>query len=820
MKKIIRSIIAFVLVSTIIFSGLAPVTVLALNADGADTEIKESIFQVREDVSSIDVPISERYHVIENGYLGKYDLQEGIFGHQSAKQVNKTAVYFYSDGYFADAPEIYNPSLSSMSLSLAISCFNAMRTDFDLTMPQGAYSNLFRHVKVLMSDIGIADKDIFVNDSFDVRPTKDTIGMIMGAKNIVIEGKEYILMPIAVRGGDYEAEWASNVTLGASGEAYGFSSAATQVLEQIESYIDSNTSFDIPSALSEGRVKFWVVGYSRGGAVANLTAKRLTDIYGETENSVYAYTFEAPNCGTDASAVNEPWTYDGIYANIHNIINPCDLVTLIPPKQMGFKRYGVDHYSPGSEAGEITATVYKTPTGINVTTYADNTPYFVGDDGYGAMRAEMLLHLASIDSNITFSDSFALVAMDILNALLKWELFIPIEEGAGVNAREWLETFIGDLQEWAANGTYSQGSNENGGYNGDYRDFFTSNIEFSGEDRVSLENALQCILDLAFSLYYDEEFTDALSYRAVNLLLEYRTLLDLILNAAGKWSDLTKEQQVKYSEIIWEYLNGDMERADGTAVKKITDFVTDEERELLKDSVYTLSAFLFLFLNRDGNTSPSFDGVKTTQVHIATLIGNAMTVVQGHYPEICFAWLRTCDANYSSDNENAIYKNIAVNLINDENNALPEVEADIDVEDGKTAVALSSIIRTDAGIDANSYNNGSAIYYAIYENGKMTGAWQLYRAPIVIDTSNDTEYTVKAFAVRFEEKGAEVEITNEQLRPAKDDSDLDDGNIQDQNSPTISKKDTIITVVIVAIALILVTFIVLLIVKKHRKIKK
>ena len=66
-----------------------------------------------------------------------------------------------------------------------------------------------------------------MNESFDIRPTEDTIGMIMGAKEIAIEGEDYILMPIAVRGGDYEAEWASNVTLGAEGEAEGFSGAVS-----------------------------------------------------------------------------------------------------------------------------------------------------------------------------------------------------------------------------------------------------------------------------------------------------------------------------------------------------------------------------------------------------------------------------------------------------------------------------------------------------------------------------------------------------------------------------------------------------------------
>ena len=152
--------------STIVFTAAAPVSALALEDVNAQNT-----------VSAADVPISERYHIIKNGYRGKYDLQEGVFGYQGTEETmfpskdtkpkNQTTVYFYSDGYFADAPDVYNPSLSTMSMSLAFSAFNAIQTDFDFAMPSSSYTNLFRHVKMLMSDIGIKEKDIFINNGFD-----------------------------------------------------------------------------------------------------------------------------------------------------------------------------------------------------------------------------------------------------------------------------------------------------------------------------------------------------------------------------------------------------------------------------------------------------------------------------------------------------------------------------------------------------------------------------------------------------------------------------------------------------------------------------
>ena len=79
--------------------------------DGSVDSEEGDLLKNEEKVQSVDVPISERYHVIENGYRGKYDLLEGVFGYRASNQLNKSSVYFYSDGYFEDVPETYNSSL-------------------------------------------------------------------------------------------------------------------------------------------------------------------------------------------------------------------------------------------------------------------------------------------------------------------------------------------------------------------------------------------------------------------------------------------------------------------------------------------------------------------------------------------------------------------------------------------------------------------------------------------------------------------------------------------------------------------------------------
>ena len=68
------------------------------------------------------------------------------------------------------------------------------------------------------------------------------------------------------------------------GSVIGFSDAANQVYGHIRNYI---ANYGLSEKAASGKVKFWVVGYSRAGATANLTAKRLVDSYAEVGNQVY-----------------------------------------------------------------------------------------------------------------------------------------------------------------------------------------------------------------------------------------------------------------------------------------------------------------------------------------------------------------------------------------------------------------------------------------------------------------------------------------------------------------------------------------------------
>ncbi len=247
-------------------------------------------------------------------------------------QKDASMEYAYSDAYFDGDARVYNPSLSSMSLCLEMSSWSSR--DEENWVDKTANS------RELLTEIGFVD--FAQNDFWDDAPTVDSIGAVAARKQL----EDATLIALAVRGGGYFSEWGSNILIGAEAEHTGFATARDNVLTFLNEYI---TQCGIT-----GRVKLWLVGFSRGAAVANMTAgylnaNGLTADASLLPTDLYCYTFEAPQgiLSADAGA-------DADYSNIHNIINPNDIVPLVAPADWGFGRYNqTSHLLP-----TITTTHY------------------------------------------------------------------------------------------------------------------------------------------------------------------------------------------------------------------------------------------------------------------------------------------------------------------------------------------------------------------------------------------------------------------------------------------------------------------------------
>nr|MCR4562092.1 hypothetical protein [Bacilli bacterium] len=240
---------------------------------------------------------------------------------------------YYDDSYFLQDAREYHQDIALASHAMAIATFASKD-----------YINASNNIRNLLKDEGFTD--ISCNVTMYEKPNVNTIGYTFGRKTIVDENNEtYTLIPIAIRGGNYEAEWSSNVRIGYEEDAHGFSYAAKAVFEGLQEYVSSH--------FIVGRLKLWIAGYSRAAITSNILGGRIlekidnntlilstqTDV---TLDNVFVYCFEPP-LGT----VKDPEVaHSALYNNINNLLNYNDPVPLVAPIAWGFNRYGVDRYYP------------------------------------------------------------------------------------------------------------------------------------------------------------------------------------------------------------------------------------------------------------------------------------------------------------------------------------------------------------------------------------------------------------------------------------------------------------------------------------------
>lgn len=262
-----------------------------------------------------------------NYYLGSFYYRPGegeIYGLSDSIDY-----YAYSDDYFTKSSKEYDTHLSTLSMSLAEASVSSTREPFT---PEG-YMKKNRDVIAFLEDTGFSD--IAINEDYTIKPTKNTIGVACAHKRIVQDGKEYTMLTIVPRSAGYEMEWGDNFVLGADGDAKGFDRSSDKCLEFAKNYV-AETGIS-------GDIKVWTVGYSRGAAITNLTAKKLIndpkaylgDSIELAPENLYAYTFGTPIA---ADGAQDP--HNEKYSGIFNLYQTSELASSMAPVEMGFDRYG------------------------------------------------------------------------------------------------------------------------------------------------------------------------------------------------------------------------------------------------------------------------------------------------------------------------------------------------------------------------------------------------------------------------------------------------------------------------------------------------
>ena len=236
----------------------------------------------------------------ENAYYFGTVTEHSTFN-QESDVLNDS--FYFSDSWFKEDPAVRNDALALVSMQLTAAAIDGSADGSG---------------KLMLEQMGFTDIAFADPAGTDANALNYTHG-----KKTLADGRTLVAVVIqsfAMDASVKEQGWRQNFIVNSdevtSGEHFGFARASDIVFKDIE-------------ALGSDDAVFWIMGQSRGGALADLIAKRL----GSDGRTVYGYTFESP-ATVDAEAVTGSFDY------IHNYLCCDDIVTKIP--MWGMTRYGSD----------------------------------------------------------------------------------------------------------------------------------------------------------------------------------------------------------------------------------------------------------------------------------------------------------------------------------------------------------------------------------------------------------------------------------------------------------------------------------------------
>lgn len=243
---------------------------------------------------------------------GSYEYSTGdVDWYSTYNKDNKTIhdTYYYSDDWFKDKAEKDNEELALASMQLTASAVSG-----DENGTGAAFLKSMGFDEVGFSDFASTDPDDFNytwgRKTLDDGTTLVAIAVQSSSQDMSVKNKG----------------WKQNFTVNgdsSDGEHYAYAKAVDKMIDGI-------------ADLGAGdKVKYWITGHSRGGAIANVLAAHLPDRLGDRNAGIYAYTFEAP------ATTDEETAGSGDYGYIHNYLCSDDFVTMIPG--WGMTRYGDFH---------------------------------------------------------------------------------------------------------------------------------------------------------------------------------------------------------------------------------------------------------------------------------------------------------------------------------------------------------------------------------------------------------------------------------------------------------------------------------------------
>ena len=222
------------------------------------------------------------------------------------EELNDT--FYYSDSWFERSPEERNDELALASMQLTAA---AVSDD------ENGYGAEYLR-KIGFEEIGFERFQSSDPDDCSYTWARKKVDGADPYTLVVIAFQSYSEDPMVKA-----KAWMQDFTVNdetASGEHAAFARAVDIVIDEIA------------ALANDAKVKYWITGQSRCGALTNLLAAKLPAKLGSANAGVFAYTFESP------ATVDGDMAKAGEYGYIHNYICHDDIVPRIP--FWGMARYG------------------------------------------------------------------------------------------------------------------------------------------------------------------------------------------------------------------------------------------------------------------------------------------------------------------------------------------------------------------------------------------------------------------------------------------------------------------------------------------------
>lgn len=269
--------------------------------------------------------------------------------------------YYYSDSFFAHSAFEYDNRLALATLGMTAAGGSPYASDVHYW--QEGENGRAAHVRDGFAKFGFAEVELF-NYDHSLNEAPETSACAIARKTLLQDGEQVTVIAAFLRGCGYGAEWASNLDVGEGTAHAGFVAAARQLAEKIRQYVQAQAEKQ-----PFGTLKFWLGGYSRGGAVANLLAARLPAVLPQLQReNTFVYTFATPMSLTAVDCPDLQQDYDNNHSadgtlkeswtasNIFNLISSGDVVPRVMPEEWGYHRNGNDRFLPSTRnAAELRA---------------------------------------------------------------------------------------------------------------------------------------------------------------------------------------------------------------------------------------------------------------------------------------------------------------------------------------------------------------------------------------------------------------------------------------------------------------------------------